>query len=206
MERLCRNWRRADAALMGGLLLAMLLMPLAGFGQRCQQVRGEVLRLHILANSDSRADQAVKLRVRDAVLDATGELFAGAEDLTEARALAEASLPAIEAAARQALAENGCAGMPVRAELAKSRFGTRDYDGTLLPAGEYEAVRLLLGEGAGQNWWCVMFPPLCVPAAWEGEEDPSAAAEDITQLNEAPHYRLAFASVELLEELMARGE
>lgn len=201
-----RNIRKADAVLIGGLLLAMLLAPLAGFGQRCRQVRGEVLRLHILANSDSGADQSVKLKVRDAVLEATGELFAGAEDLAEARALAEANLPRIEAAARQVLAENGCGEMPVRAELARSRFTTREYGGTLLPAGEYEAVRLLLGEGAGQNWWCVMFPPLCVPAAWEGDEDPGEAAEDIAELNESPHYRLAFASVEFLEELMSREE
>lgn len=196
--------RRIDAVLIGGLLLAMLLSPLAGFGQRCQKVRGEVLRLHILANSDSSTDQSIKLLVRDAVLEATGELFAGAENLTEARTLAEANLPRIEETARRVLAENGCAGMPVRAELAPSRFGTRDYDGTLLPAGEYEAVRLLLGEAAGQNWWCVMFPPLCVPAAWEGDEDPGEAAEDIAELNETPHYRLAFASVEFIERLLDR--
>ena len=71
--------RRIDAVLIGGLLLAMLAAPLAGFGQRCGQVREEVLRLHILANSDSEADQAVKLKVRDAVLEATGELFAVAD-------------------------------------------------------------------------------------------------------------------------------
>lgn len=197
-----RKFRRIDAVLIGGLLLAMLLTPLAGFGQQCEKVRGEVLRLHILANSDSGADQSVKLLVRDAVLETTGELFAGAENLEQARALAQLNLPRIEETARRVLAENGCGEMPVRVELARSRFNTREYDGTVLPAGEYEAVRLLLGKGAGQNWWCVMFPPLCVPAAWEGDEDPGEAAEDIAALNETPHYRLAFASVELIERLM----
>ena len=196
--------RRIDAVLIGGLLLAMLAAPLAGFGQRCGQVREEVLRLHILANSDSEADQAVKLKVRDAVLEATGELFAGADGLAEARGAAEDSLALIEATARQVLAENGCPGMPVKAEVSRSRFGTREYGETVLPAGEYAAVRITLGEGAGQNWWCVMFPPLCVPAAaWAEEGEPGEAARDIAALNEEPHYRLAFASVELLEELLA---
>ena len=196
--------RRIDAVLIGGLLLAMLAAPLAGFGQRCAQVRQEVLRLHILANSDSEADQAVKLKVRDAVLEATGELFAGADDLAEARGAAEDSLALIEETARQVLAENGYPGMPVKAEVSRSRFGTREYGETVLPAGEYAAVRITLGEGAGQNWWCVMFPPLCVPAAaWAEEGEPGEAARDIAALNEEPHYRLAFASVELLEELLA---
>ena len=95
--------RRLDAALGAGLLLAMLITPLAGFGQRCAQVRQEVLRLHILANSDSEADQALKLRVRDAVLEETGGLFAAAGTLEEAQAAALENLPAIEAAARRAL-------------------------------------------------------------------------------------------------------
>lgn len=196
--------RRIDAVLIGGLLLAMLAAPLAGFGQRCGQVREEVLRLHILANSDSEADQAVKLKVRDAVLEATEELFAGAVGLAEARGAAEDSLALIEETARQVLAENGYPGMPVKAEVSRSRFGTREYGETVLPAGEYAAVRITLGEGAGQNWWCVMFPPLCVPAAaWAEEGEPGEAARDIAALNEEPHYRLAFASVELLEELLA---
>ena len=76
----------------------------------------------------------------------------------------------IEATARQVLAENGYPGMPVKAEVSRSRFGTREYGETVLPAGEYAAVRITLGEGAGQNWWCVMFPPLCVPASALAEE------------------------------------
>ena len=197
--------RRLDAALGAGLLLAMLITPLAGFGQRCAQVRQEVLRLHILANSDSEADQALKLRVRDAVLEETGGLFAAAGTLEEAQAAALENLPAIEAAARRALAEAG-SDAPVKAELTRMYFNTREYgEDTTLPAGDYQALRLSIGEARGRNWWCVMFPPLCVPAAEtavEGQES-KAAAEDIEALNQEPHYRLSFAVVEWLEELAA---
>ncbi len=197
--------RRLDAALGAGLLLAMLITPLAGFGQRCAQVRQEVLRLHILANSDSEADQALKLRVRDAVLEETGGLFAAAGTLEEAQAAALENLPAIEAAARRALAEAG-SDAPVKAELTRMYFNTREYgEDTTLPAGEYQALRLSIGEARGRNWWCVMFPPLCVPAAEaavEGQES-KAVEEDIEALNQEPHYRLSFAVVEWLEELAA---
>ena len=197
--------RRLDAALGAGLLLAMLITPLAGFGQRCAQVRQEVLRLHILANSDSEADQALKLRVRDAVLEETGGLFAAAGTLEEAQAAALENLPAIEAAARRALAEAG-SDAPVKAELTRMYFNTREYgEDTTLPAGEYQALRLSIGEARGRNWWCVMFPPLCVPAAEaavEGQES-KAVEEDIEALNQEPHYRLSFAGVEWLEELAA---
>lgn len=206
-----RNWdlRRLDAALGAGLLLAMLITPLAGFGQRCAQVRQEVLRLHILANSDSPADQALKLRVRDAVLAETGDLFAGAGSLEEARAAAGENLPAIEAAARRALAEAGC-DAPVKAELTRMYFNTREYgEKTTLPAGQYQALRLSIGEAKGKNWWCVMFPPICVPAAeapQEGQQSPEcqSALQDIEELNQEPHYRLSFALVEWLEELGER--
>lgn len=197
--------RRLDAALGAGLLLAMLITPLAGFGQRCAQVRQEVLRLHILANSDSEADQALKLRVRDAVLEETGGLFATAGTLEEAQAAALENLPAIEAAARRALAEAG-SDAPVKAELTRMYFNTREYgEDTTLPAGEYQALRLSIGEARGRNWWCVMFPPLCVPAAEAAEEgqESKAAEEDIEALNQEPHYRLSFAVVEWLEELAA---
>ena len=199
-------FRRLDALLTAGLLLAMLLTPLAGFGRRCAQVRGEVLRLHILANSDSAADQALKLLVRDAVLRETGDLFSSAATLEEALALAEESLPAIEETARRALEGAGC-GDPVKAELTRMYFSTRTYGEDTLPAGEYAALRLTIGEAQGQNWWCVMVPPLCLPAAGEAlPEEGREAARNISLLNQQPHYKLAFASVEWLEGLLDGDE
>lgn len=195
-----QKFRRLDAALCCGLLLAMLLSPLAGFFGQCAEVRQEVLRLHILANSDSEADQAVKLRVRDAVLEAADDLFSAAGTLAEAEEAAEENLAAIEEAARRVLAEEGCS-YPVKAELTRMYFGTRQYGETTLPAGQYRALRLSLGDAAGKNWWCVMFPPICLPAA-EPEEEAQAgqAMMDIRALNQEPKLRLSFALVEWLEE------
>lgn len=139
------------------------------------------------------------------MLEETGGLFAAAGTLEEAQAAALENLPAIEAAARRALAEAG-SDAPVKAELTRMYFNTREYgEDTTLPAGEYQALRLSIGEARGRNWWCVMFPPLCVPAAEaavEGQES-KAAEEDIEALNQEPHYRLSFAVVEWLEELAA---
>ena len=202
--------RRLDAALGCGLLLSMLISPLAGFGRDCGQVRQEVLRLHILANSDSAADQAVKLLVRDAVLEETGELFSAAGTLEEARKTVEENLPAIEETARRVLRSKGCS-YPVKAELTRMYFDTREYDGTTLPAGEYQALRLCIGRAQGKNWWCVMFPPICVPAAGleEGETageqtgagEDRRALRDIRALNEEPHFRLSFAFIEWVERM-----
>lgn len=200
-----QKFRRLDAALCCGLLLAMLLSPLAGFFGQCAEVRQEVLRLHILANSDSEADQAVKLRVRDAVLEAADDLFSAAGTLAEAEEAAEENLAAIEEAARRVLAEEGCS-YPVKAELTRMYFGTRQYGETTLPAGQYRALRLSLGDAAGKNWWCVMFPPICLPAA-EPEEEAQAgqAMMDIRALNQEPKLRLSFALVEWLEERANEG-
>ncbi|MCG0238977.1 MAG: stage II sporulation protein R [Firmicutes bacterium] len=120
------------------------------------------LRFQVLANSDAPGDQALKLRVRDAVLpilQAAGQEAADGPGL--ARELAR-RLPEIEAAARQALGEAGSR-QPVRAELATVPFPTRTYGPLTLPAGEYPTLRLVLGRGEGRNWWCVLFPPLCFP-------------------------------------------
>lgn len=194
--------RRLDAALGCGLLLSMLISPLAGFGRQCGQVRQEVLRLHILANSDSAADQAVKLRVRDAVLAETGDLFSAAGTLEEAEKAAETNLSAIEETARRVIEEEGYS-YPVRAELTRMYFDTRQYGETTLPAGEYQALRLSIGQADGKNWWCVMFPPICVPAASEddGDGEDFQALRDIRDLNEGPRLRLSFAFVEWLEEI-----
>lgn len=188
-----------DAVLIGGLLLAMVLSPLADFGARCAQVRQEVLRLHILAASDQPQDQANKLLVRDALLDQLGTRLGSAHDTQEALDLAEASLDQVEAIARQTLDAAGCSD-PVRAQRVRMHFDTRVYDNATLPAGEYEALRVVIGPGQGQNWWCVMFPPLCIPAAARAEE--TGREQQILLLEEEPNYKLAFWSVELVEKAL----
>lgn len=188
---------RLDLAVLAGIVLAVLLSNVAVFGQACDAVRADVVRLHILANSDSPADQQVKLRVRDRVLADVGGVFATPRTQADAREAARQNLPAIEAAARAALDEAGV-DEPVRAELCRMYFSTRRYDDLLLPAGNYDAVRVTIGAGAGHNWWCVMYPPICVSAAM-AEDLP--AFEEIEALNSEPLFKPKLAIVEAFESL-----
>ena len=124
------------------------------------QLAEKVVRLHVLANSDSDEDQALKLKVRDAVLEQATETLRGADSQAEASRRLTDILPELEETARAVITANGY-DYGVRAELAETSFPTKEYDGFALPAGEYLALRVLIGEAAGQNWWCVLYPGLC---------------------------------------------
>lgn len=124
----------------------------------------KVLRLHVVANSNSARDQMVKLKVRNAVLEYARTCFAEAKDASEAYRMAEAKKDDLREVAIQVLAQNSC---PYRASVSVGHFAfpTRVYAQDVFPAGEYAAVRIVLGEGRGRNWWCVLFPPLCLEEA-----------------------------------------
>ena len=140
------------------------------------------------------------LRVRDAILRETAEDFAKSESQIETMARAEELLPKMKAVAEEALAQAGSTDA-VRVALVNMYFETREYDGTILPAGYYDAVRIELGAAEGHNWWCVLFPQLCIGTAAEGSE-----LDQIEKLAEGPEYRLSFALVEWLERLLAAGK
>ena len=159
-------YRRITKAITGGLVLCLLCSLLGVTGQ-AQGVREDVVRLHILANSDSTADQTLKLQVRDAVVAATAGWQAETPEM--ARTTATQDLPHIREIAQQVVADAGY-DYPVEVELTRMYFTTRQYGEVTLPAGMYDAVRVTLGEGKGQNWWCVVYPPLCVGAATEGTD------------------------------------
>ncbi|MDN5325567.1 MAG: stage sporulation protein [Moorella sp. (in: firmicutes)] len=120
-----------------------------------------LIRLHVIANSDTPGDQELKRHVRDAVLASVGQRLAGAGDITTARQLVSTNLATITAAAEAQIKREGRS-YTVRTEFGDFPFPTRAYGDITLPAGNYEAVRLVIGEGRGQNWWCVLFPPLCL--------------------------------------------
>ena len=192
---------RLDCVLILALLLAVAVTPLLDFGRQCRQLQTEVFRLHILANSDSPEDQRVKLAVRDAVLAGTADVFAQAQTLAQAEAAARENLDVIQALANAELLRQGYP-PTAQAQLTNMYFNTRVYDTATLPAGRYDALRITLGSGSGRNWWCVMFPPLCVEAAAkESSEESQALTEKVEALGQRPNYKLAFASVELVESL-----
>ncbi len=144
----------------------------------------ELIRLHVVANSDSGQDQAIKLQVRDAV---TASLKSGLEkvgDVDAAKEYLQENLPKIQTVANQTLEKAGFDGQAV-VTLCKEAFDTRYYDTFSLPAGVYEALRITIGEGAGKNWWCVVFPSLCIPATSDGFSDVAAGAGFSESLNSA---------------------
>lgn len=135
----------------------------------------ELIRLHVVANSDSDEDQAVKLQVRDAVMASLGSAMADVADVDQAKAYLRENLPKIQMVANEVLTQAGFDPDAV-VTLCRETFDTRVYDTFTLPAGVYESLRIVIGEGEGRNWWCVVFPTLCIPAAGEGFEDVAAGA------------------------------
>lgn len=196
-----------EIALLIGLAV---FLASGGLALRAQdQLSERVVRLHVLANSDGEKDQALKIKVRDRVLARATELLTQAGDRGEAETLLRSALPELEELAARELRANGC-DYPVRAELTDTEFPTREYDGFTLPAGEYLALRVVIGQGAGRNWWCVVFPPLCTAASADVPTAALAAGltEDQVRLitEEDRGYVLKFKTVEWWEELRARLE
>lgn len=196
-----------EIALLIGLAV---FLASGGLALRAQdQLSERVVRLHVLANSDGEEDQALKLKVRDRVLARATELLTQAGDRGEAETLLRSALPELEELAARELRASGC-DYPVRAELTDTEFPTREYDGFTLPAGEYLALRVVIGQGAGRNWWCVVFPPLCTAASADVPTAALAAGltEDQVRLitEEDRGYVLKFKAVEWWEELRARLE
>ena len=170
-----------------------------------QQLSDKVLRLHVLANSDSEADQALKRKVRDSVLETASAILADCPDRETAEQRLSAALPEIEDAARARIAAEG-GKQTVTAELRPTVFPTREYEDFTLPAGEYLALRVVLGEGDGHNWWCVVFPPLCAETTSSLSQTAMAAGlteEEVALITESDGYQLKFKAVELWEKLMA---
>lgn len=159
------------------LFLAALVVFVLGIGLLLdrQALENELVRLHVVANSDSGEDQALKLQVRDAILDSLRQGMADAVDAEQAKAYLQAHLPQLEAVANQALEAAGSAQRAV-VTLAKEAFPEREYDTFTLPSGLYESLRIIIGEGEGHNWWCVVFPQLCLPATTEGFQDAATGA------------------------------
>jgi len=194
--------KRLFAAISFSLVFA-ILMSLACFDASCEQVRENVLRLHIIANSDSDADQKVKLAVRDALLSEFSNLFDGASTLEEAGTLAEENIPKLQQIAKSTLEHNGF-DYSVKVEVAPSDFGTRVYSDKLtLPAGKYMAVRVLLGDAEGQNWWCVCFPNVCMGSAAK-EVDTVLDSNGQRVVKNGQRFKVKFKIVEIYEQIKAK--
>lgn len=194
------------------LFLAFGLTLTAGVWASASEaaLAGQVLRLHVIANSDSQEDQALKLLARDAVLAQASQILDGVSDRQQAEAALAPHLDELALAASDALAAAGC-GDEVRVTLGDQWFPTKVYDGFSLPAGQYRALRVSIGEGAGRNWWCVVFPPLCLASVTEESVETAAdgvLSEDQVALitGQDGGYVLKFRLIEWWQELLQKLE
>ena len=177
-----------------------------------QRLRQELIRLHVVAASDSSEDQAVKLQIRDAVTESLQKEMRNITDMEQAKAYLQENLPKIRTIANRVLTQAGF-DTEAAVSLCKETFDTRVYDTFTLPAGVYESLRITIGEGKGKNWWCVVFPSLCLPATGEGFEDVAAGAgfpETLSStLTGEAGYELRFYLLDLLgkaENILFREE
>ncbi|MCL2446564.1 MAG: stage II sporulation protein R [Oscillospiraceae bacterium] len=177
---------------------------LVSFHARSAGIRQEVLRLHVIANSDCDIDQQAKLHVRDALLAQGDALFYASSDISQAEQAVALRTTELEHAAQQALQALGL-NHPVRVSVGTAFFNTRSYGALTFPAGRYQAVQVHIGESIGENWWCVMFPPLCLPAAMPRESltlDAVLSDGQMRVVESNPQFDVRFRIVELVQELL----
>ena len=211
-----RGFRAAAFITCAAILISLILLLAASLKFESfdtNPVYASVFRLHIRANSDSEEDQATKLAVRDALLPFTSKLFADCKGLSDAVKIAKTESHAILSHINSTLAALG-ADYGARISIGKEEFPERNYGGEVYPAGEYTALIVSLGEGEGENWWCVLFPSLCLSAVKGAEESIEVGLtpeqyRTITESGEkeaapAPKYRLKFRFLELIEELLSQ--
>ena len=187
-----KNWELA-------LLLALCISLCActwAEGRR-QVISSGLVRLHVIAASDDDAEQALKLRVRDEVLAYLSPKLDNASDADQAQQIIKSELPNIKKAA-----EKSAEGREIQVCLSEEYYPTREYESFSLPAGRYQSLRVIIGEGEGHNWWCVVFPPLCISAAEQEKAMDAMSDEERGIITEAEGYEIKFRLVELWGELM----
>lgn len=169
------------------------------------EISENILRLHIIANSNSEYDQALKIKVRDEIVKQASSLFSNSLSIEETKEIAKSNLDLFEEIALNTLKSENCSDT-VHAEIGNFSFPTKSYGSVVLPSGSYDAVRIVIGEGKGENWWCVMYPPLClVDGVVEMKPESKAYLKEnlseeefslITE-SEAPEFEIKFKLLEL---------
>ena len=194
-RRQLRTWIFISAI----LFFLLLLLPL----KNADNLYNSVIRIHVLANSDSETDQALKISVRDSILAFAREKFARQTSRDEAREEINRYMTEMEQIAENTLAAAGCH-LPVKITLGEEYYPTREYETLALPAGSYLSLRVQIGNAQGKNWWCILFPPMCLSSAVEAEDaltEIGMSRENVeTVLGQEPNYRIRFKLLELFQE------
>ena len=195
---------RIELSILISLVLCCIL-NITVFSNQCDSIREKMLRMHVIANSDSEEDQNLKLKVRDAVLLKGKEIFDGSVTAYEAEEKIKPYIDELEKTALTVI-KNAGYDYDVNITVQEDFFKTRTYDNSVtLPAGYYTAVKVIIGDGEGQNWWCVMFPPMCLPAAnAECKIDDVLNSEESNIVNNGKKYKIKFKIVEICEEIIKK--
>lgn len=193
-------FRKIELSLTIGIVTSIIFSVIS-FAQTSAHIRESVLRLHVIANSDVSVDQNLKLAVRDAIINESEEIFDGTVTVDNAVEKITPEINNIEEIAERVV-ENYGFDYNVDVSIDEEYFETRTYETVTLPAGKYLSLIVRIGEGKGKNWWCVMFPPMCVSAADEEDVLKTTLSEkEIKLVNSKPEYEPRFKIIELYEKL-----
>ena len=180
-------------------VISCIMISMVGFKDSCEEMYENIIRIRIIANSDSAEDQALKINIRDEVLKTSVDLFGEAGSYDDAVKITENNLDALLCTAQNTVISNGY-NYDVSLELKDEFFDTRTYDGFTLPAGTYKTAVFTVGEGEGENWWCVIFPQVCVGAC-SGKLEDSVSGKSSNYAYNADDYVVKFKMVEIFEKV-----
>ncbi len=178
------------------LAMLMILFSFFSFFSSTEKISNEVFRLHIVANSDSNEDQSLKLKVRDEILTQYADSFMDCKTMSDSIKTAENHLADFKKSAEDILRQNNCDD-DVFVEVGKEYFSTREYDDITLPSGFYNSLKIVIGSGEGKNWWCVMFPAICLPEVSDSEIKNVVSDEEYEIISSSGKYKLRFKAVEI---------
>lgn len=173
------------------------------FIKTSESISQEVFRLHILANSDSDEDQSLKLKVRDKILTESESLFINCKNLNDVITTSKNNIEYFEKLANECIKENGY-NYETKVYVDKEYFNTREYEKITLPSGVYNALKIEIGEAKGHNWWCVMFPAICLPAVSDDEINSILNKDEIELINSNNKYEIRFKIVEIYEKIKSK--
>ena len=180
-----------------GVILT-IMFSLVSFNARCGRLSDDIFRLHILANSDSEADQELKLKVRDKVLEYTKTIYRKCKTKDDTIKITKENLNNILAVANSEILKQGY-DYTVDAEITNMYFNVREYGSYTVPAGYYDALRLKIGKGEGHNWWCVMYPSFCIGES-ASLEDSNLSESEKNLVSDGEKYKVKFKIFELYEQ------
>ncbi len=198
MKKIKISGKALNYSLLFGLICAVFL-SFSSFNTACDELRANVLRLHIIANSNSPEDQQLKIQIRDSILAESENLFSETSNLDEAIISVNQSISDIEKIANQVIADKGF-NYKATACVKDSYFETREYDNFALPAGTYKSLVIKVGKANGKNWWCVIFPEICLPAASDAKLSDTVSVGTANIAESKEKYEIRFKIVEIYED------